>query len=109
MKIDELIVESLEWWLPSVDEHDFRDMFAGTSVMDSIELFRVPPKSDADYFANYLPYRVFRMLSGRAVTRDFVETVALNTQLEEGKITPLEFAGYLRLIGVHDNKKANDE
>ncbi len=96
MKIAELWVASPTWWLESVTEHEFRDMFRGTHVVDNVELFRVPPSSDHDLFTNYLPHRVFRLLCGATTTRPMIETVALNIQLEDGNITIDEFMKDIR-------------
>jgi len=52
------------WWLTKIDEATFREIYHDSVVMDDIELFRTPPKDDADYFNNYFPSRLFRMCSG---------------------------------------------
>jgi hypothetical protein len=57
-------IPSTTWWLTKVDEATFREIYHDTEVMDIVELFRVPPRDDDDYFANYFPSRLFRMCSG---------------------------------------------
>ncbi len=92
MLISDLWVPSPTWWVHSVDEYEFREMFAGTVGEQQIELFRVPPQSDADYFANYFPSRLFRTLAtfGNATKRE-ITRIALIYQLEAGNISLPEY------------------
>ncbi len=55
---------SPNWWLTKIDEQTFRTIYHDSVVMDDIELFRNPPADDEDYFANYFPSKLFRMVSG---------------------------------------------
>lgn len=55
---------SESWWLSNISEADYRKIYAGTTGMQVIDLFRGPPKSDADYFANYFNSKMFRLNSG---------------------------------------------
>ena len=55
---------SPEWWLTNITEEQFHIIYAGTDGMQTLDLFRKPPESDADYFANYFPSKLFRLNSG---------------------------------------------
>jgi len=55
---------SPEWWLTNVNEEQYRRIYAGTDGMQVVDLFRTPPSSNADYFANYFPSKMFRLNSG---------------------------------------------
>ncbi len=61
---------SPNWWLSNITEADYRTIYAGTPGMEVIHLFRDPPKSDADYFANYFPSKMFRLNSGLYMIED---------------------------------------
>ncbi|RLA58329.1 MAG: hypothetical protein DRQ78_12220, partial [Epsilonproteobacteria bacterium] len=55
---------SPNWWLSNITEAEYRRIYAGTDAISIVHLFRDPPKSDADYFANYFPSKLFRLNSG---------------------------------------------
>lgn len=55
---------SPDWWLTNITEDQFRLIYAGTPGMQVIDLFRAQPGSDADYFNNYFPSKLFRLCSG---------------------------------------------
>ena len=55
---------SSTWWLSNITEEQYRHIYAGTPGIEVVDLFRKPPESDADYFANYFPSKIFRLNSG---------------------------------------------
>ena len=52
------------WWLSNISEAEYRRIYAGTDGIHVVDLFREPPTSDNDYFANYFPSKMFRLNSG---------------------------------------------
>ena len=54
---------SPDWWLTNITEKEYMELYAGTTAMGIINLFGTPPSSDADYFANYFPSKLFRLNS----------------------------------------------
>ena len=64
IKLDVDYTPSPNWWLKSLTEQQYRRIYAGTPGLDVIHLFQEPPSSDADYFANYFPSKMFRLNSG---------------------------------------------
>ena len=54
----------MSWWLKNITEEQYREVYIGTPGMDIIDLFRVEPQSDRDYFENYFYSKLFRLNSG---------------------------------------------
>ncbi len=50
-----------DYWYLNITREQYREIYAGTPLVEEISLFEKPPKSDEDMILNYLPCKLWRL------------------------------------------------
>lgn len=48
-------------WYLNISREQFKEIYAGTSIVDDMHLFEKPPASDEDMILNYMPSKLWRL------------------------------------------------